>query len=295
MFQRIPSPGTPGMCFAVAAAALMAVPASAQTVDLGAARGFCVLALQDVKLSMSNPQTSVSGNVGLGPGGLQNFSDGSIGGTYTVDPSADDAKSHNVVITGGTVTADLSQAVADALAASAAASSLPPTQTFGAVRDALSIAGNGGLNVIAIDSISFSGGADRLTLEGGPSDVFIVNVAGSVKLSHKLSRIQTAGGASESRVLFNLTADHDPLTISGGATIAGTFLAPNGGVRLSPAAVIGGVIGGGETSLTSAAHVECVPFDGGGECVPPGGECTSNAQCCAGNICTPAGVCTSPG
>jgi len=276
-----------------AMAALMAASVSAQTVSLGAARDFCVLGLDDVELSMTNPQTSVSGNVGLGPGGIQNFSDGFIGGTYTVDPTADNSKSNNVVIAGGTLSADLSGAVADARAASFAASALAPTQTFGVIKDALTIVGNGGVNVISIESISFSGATDKLTLEGGASDVFIVNVSGSVKLSHKLSRIQVGGGVSESHVLFNLTAAHEPLTISGGATIAGTYLAPNGGVRLSPAVVIGGIIGGaGETSLTSAARVECVPFVVGGPCVPPGGVCTVDADCCdPSNFCTEGGTC----
>jgi choice-of-anchor A domain-containing protein len=268
-----------------ASAALLAVSVSAQTVSLGAAADFCVLGLDGVKLSMSNPQTSIGGNVGLGPGGIQNFSDGSIGGTFTVDPTADDSKSNNVVIAGGTVTADLSAAVADAEAASAAASALAPTQTFGAIKDALTITGSGGLNVIAIESISFSGGTDKLTLEGGASDLFFVNVSGSVKLSHRLSRIQVGGGASESHVLFNLTAAHEPLTVSGGATIAGTYLAPNGGVRLSPAVVIGGLIGGGDTSLTSAAQVECVPFDGGQACVPDRGSCRESEECCS-RICS---------
>ena len=293
MLQRILSHSTSTVGVAVAVA-LMAGPLSAQTVSLGEARDFCVLGLQDVKLSMSNPQTSVSGNVGLGPGGAQNFSDGFIGGTYTFDLTAN-SHANNVVVIGGTTTADLSTAVADALAASEAASSLPPTQAFGAVKDALSVVGNGGLNVIAIDSITFSGGTDKLTLEGAPSDVFIVNVAGSVKLSHKLSRIQVGGGASESHVLFNLTASHEPLSVSGGATIAGTYLAPNGGIRLSPAVVVGGIIGGGsETSLTSAAKVDCVPFDGGGgECVPQGGSCTAS-ECCPGLVCR-NDVCVSPG
>jgi len=294
MLERIPSPRDSFCKVAVAAAsaALMAASVSAQTVSLGEAADFCVLGLDAVKLSMTNPQTSVSGNVGLGPAGIQNFSDGFIGGTFTVDPTADNSKSNNVVIAGGTLSADLSGAVADARAASFAASALAPTQTFGAVKDALTIVGNGGLNVISIESISFSGATDKLTLDGGPSDLFIVNVSGSVKLSHKLSRIQVGGGVSESRVLFNLTAAHEPLTISGGATIAGTYLAPNGGVRLSPAVVIGGVIGGGDTSLTSAARVECVPFGGGPTCAPAGGACTVDADCCDPSlICTAGGTC----
>jgi choice-of-anchor A domain-containing protein len=274
---------------AAAIAALLVAPVSAQTVDLGPARDFCVLGLDDVELSMTNPQTSVSGNVGLGPHGKQVFSDGFIGGVYTVDPTADNSKSNNVVIAGGTVTADLTAAVAAARATSVASSALPPTQTFGTIKDALTISGNGGLNVIAIEAISFSGSTDKLTLDGGPSDVFVLNVAGSVKLSHKLSRIQVGGGASESHVLFNLTTDHAPLTISGGATIAGTYLAPNGGVRLSPGVVIGGIIGSAQTSLTSAARVECVPFEGG-TCAPYGAACDSDDQCCSGS-CSSEAIC----
>ena len=182
---------------------------------------------------------------------------------------------------GGIATKSLTTAQHDAIAASAGYAALTPTKTISSLSSSTTITGNGGLNVISIESISFSGATDKLTLDGGASDVFIVNVSGSVKLSHKLSRIQVGGGVSESRVLFNLTAAHDPLTISGGATIAGTYLAPNGGVRLSPAVVVGGIIGGaGETSLTSAARVECVPFAGGAACAPVGEACTVDADCC---------------
>ena len=120
--------------------------------------------------------------------------------------------------------------------------------------------------------------------------MFILNVTGPVKLSHKLSRIQVGGGASESHVLFNLTTDHAPLTISGGATIAGTYLAPNGGVRLSPGVVIGGIIGSAQTSLTSAARVECVPFEGG-TCKPRGEACDADDQCCSGSCNTSEAFC----
>src|SRR5260221_5301054 len=99
---------------AVASAALMTTSASAQTISLGAAGDFCVLGLDGVKLSMSNPQTSVSGNVGLGPAGIQNFSDGFIGGTYTADSTGHNSESDKLAIAGGTGTNAPSMCVVDA-------------------------------------------------------------------------------------------------------------------------------------------------------------------------------------
>ena len=162
------------------------------SVNLGAALGYPLLGLTGVKISMSNSKSGVVGNVGLGPNGEQNFADGFITGTYFVDPTAKNSKSNNVVITGGTVARGLTQAVADALAASTQAALLLPTQVFGTIKKSQTIVGGNGLNVIQIDSIDLKDGA--LTLSGGAGAEFIINIfdKGKLKLSGG-SKIQLAG------------------------------------------------------------------------------------------------------
>ena len=252
------------LAFALSVAISAPGVAAAQTVNLKSAGSFGLLALDGVTISMSHSQSGVTGDVGLGPNGQQNFSNGFITGTFYVDPTADNDHGNNVEIGGGTLVQDLSGAVSDALDAAQQALALSPTQSFGVIKDALTIVGNGGVNIIAVESISFSGSTDKLTLDGGPSDVFIFQVAGTIKLSHKLSAIQVSGGVSESHVLFYLPAAGEPLSLSGGAKVVGTYLAPQGRVTLSPGTVTGAVIAGDKVSLPSGGKIDFVGFQGGG-------------------------------
>src|SRR5437762_1116342 len=116
--------------------------AHATTVNLGAAGNFTVLALDNVKFDLTNPGSTIIGNVGLGPNAVQNWSTGAIQGTLYVDPTANNTHQNNVQISGGTVVTSLAQAVADADAAAALASSLAPQQTFGNITNAMTINGN---------------------------------------------------------------------------------------------------------------------------------------------------------
>ena len=56
-------------------------------VNLGAALGYPLLGLTGIKMSMSNAQSGIVGDVGLGPNSEQNFADGSITGTFFLDPT----------------------------------------------------------------------------------------------------------------------------------------------------------------------------------------------------------------
>jgi len=102
-------------------------------------------------------------------------------------------------ISGGTQSANLSQVFADAKSAASAAFALPATQTFGTISNTTTINGNGGTNVIDLSGINLSNGA--LTLNGSASDVFIVNVAGSITSSN--SNIAISGGVTPNHVLIN--------------------------------------------------------------------------------------------
>jgi hypothetical protein len=253
-----------GIWAGIASSLLLIGAAGAEATDLGAAGIFGILGFENVKISMSHAASGVTGDLGLGPGGIQNFSEGFIDGTYFVDPTANNEKSNNVVISGGVVIQDLSQAVADARAAAAVAAAQVPTQSYGVIKDALTISGtgSGGFNVISIESIRFSDSSDKLTFDGTADDTFIVQVSGVVSLTHKLSAIQVSGGVRESRVLFVLTGSGTPLSISGGAHVVGTYLVPAGKVTLSPGTVTGAVLAGDDISLPSGGNVQFVPFDG---------------------------------
>jgi len=224
---------------------------------LGGAGDYAVLGLDGAKITISGSSTYITGAVGLGTHGVQYFSKGTIDGTFFVDPTANNSRSNSVVITGGTVIQDLSSAEAAALASSAQASALTATQSFGNVYDPLTITGNGGLNVISMLSLSL-GTKEVLTIKGTPDDVFVFNVAGMVHLSSSSSSI-VVSGVPESHVLFNLTATGTPLQTSG-ASLFGTYLAPNGTISLSAGQVVGELIAGRGVSIVSGAAVHVSPF-----------------------------------
>ena len=99
---------------------------------------------------------------------------------------------------------------------------LPATETFGNITNPLTILGNGGLNVINIANIQKA----PLTLKGTATDIFIINVAGSIQTNQPM----TLSGVSANRVLFNLTGSSGTvLQTTEGNVLYGTFLATKGG------------------------------------------------------------------
>lgn len=102
------------------------------------------------------------------------------------------------------------------------AASLPVTQRFGNINNTTTIFGNGGLNVIDVANIRNA----QLVLSGTASDVFVINVSGSIQTNQPI----TLSGVSASHVLFNLTGTSgNILQTSGGNVLYGTYLATNGG------------------------------------------------------------------
>src|SRR5579871_4145995 len=145
---------------------------------------------------------------------------GTLGGSLRVDPDA------------------VKQADADALAASAAAAALTPTQTLKSVKKATTVTGNGGLNVILVHGDVTA----SLTLSGSASDVFVVNVTGSLDL-RGTSALALAGGVTANHVLFNFTHHHGEVSVAAGGVVNGTLLAPHRNLDLR-GTVNGEVIGG---------------------------------------------------
>jgi hypothetical protein len=222
------------------------------------------------KLSLSNSQTKIgaggtNGNVGLGPGAKQNFSDGQIFGMFSVDPTADNSKSNNLVFHGGTETKDLAPAVAAVYAAANEASSLSPTQTFDTITGDITIEATAGdnINVIRItNKIQLSGAT--VTINGSANDFFVINVADKVAMSGT-SKILLSGGISPSNVLFNLGGD---LSQSGSSIANGTFLVPYGKVANASANFYGAVYSP-EIAMSGGAGADGYqgyPFGTGSSC-----------------------------
>jgi hypothetical protein len=148
----------------------------------------------------------------------------------------------------------MGQVWAAAQNASTFAFSLAPTQTFGTISNATTINGNGGLNVISLTGINLTNGS--LTLHGSASDIFIVNVHGSITSSN--SNIALSGGITANRVLINVSGS---VTINGGGPngFYGTILDPTGAVTVHDKMLYGELIGNTVTD-TSGFSVCNEPF-----------------------------------
>jgi len=241
--------------------------------SLGQATNFAVLvygtASTPQQVSMSNPQSGVFGNFGLGPYSVQNFSDGFITGTLYVDPTANNSHNNNVKSSllgtspPPSLAYNLSSAVTDAQQASAAFSALPTTMTLGNVQTALTINGNGGVNVISIASLEYTDASDILTLNGNANEYFIFNVTagGIVKMTHNLSTMIANGGLSADHIVWNILGTGQDVAFTGNPTVLGTILALDRKVQLDPGDLFGEVITGEGLSITSGARIHQLAFD----------------------------------
>ena len=205
---------------------------------------------------MGGQRLMIAGDVGLGPKGVRHLEAGFIDGTFFMDPTARTKKA-NMVIAGGTVVRDLSQATADAQRASAEAANLTPTQTFKKINRSQVIEANGALTVIAVRRIELKDG-QTLTLRGGPTDVFVINISKRLKLDRG-SAIELAGGLQARNVLFNFVRKAEG-EIKRGSRAAGIFLAPHrrqGKIRIqgNGTLVEGIVIAGREVTIKNNAQV----------------------------------------
>ena len=123
--------------------------------------------------------------------------------------------------------------------------------------------GGGGLNVVRIGNLTL-GNLDRVTLEGGPRDVFVLNVTGEFEMSDQ-ARIVTGDGVDPSHVLINVIGAGPIVSADDATLIEGTILAPDRSLRLHD--IIGAAIGGSapaggrELSFDDGAIVTLVTFN----------------------------------
>jgi choice-of-anchor A domain-containing protein len=229
--------------------------AGASPVNLGAAGpgNFTVLSLAN-KISTSG-QSSIGGHAGVvGKGSLNMSESSSIEGRLFLSTKGKFNNSSSVGVLGNVVrdaTTDmlLNQAVKDALAASAAAKSLPPTMTVpgGAIKTTMTITGGPFINVLKIKDLDLDAG-EIVTLSAPAGGSFVFNVSGKWSLSGG-SRILLTGGLTPTDVLYNVMKGADKVDLSGGSEISGILLAPDRDVELKSGVVTGEIIGG-EKNIT---------------------------------------------
>ena len=243
-----------------------AVPASLAA-DFSLLHPYGVLGLDGSKVSMSNPQTHIGGSVGIGPNGVQNFSDGRIDGGLIIDFSTNNSKSNNASISDGVQRMDMHPTVAAALDASAQIAAMTPTQTLGSITGSMTLtsihgsASSPAVNVIKVGNIQLDG-SSTLTLQAndpGGYDWFIFNVTGKFAMTGS-SAIKLAPGSTidSTHVLFNIIGTGEQVAFTGGSTGVGTFLAPQRDISDSGATVNGVLIGAEnhQIALTSGARVQ---------------------------------------
>ncbi len=150
---------------------------------------------------------------------------------------------------------DVSNLNSSALSLASQAANLAPTQTY---LGGGAITRTAALNVIGVTNLT-----SDLTLSGGPSDVFIVNVSGTINKDLKLN---VAGGLTADHVLYNLTSSGD-LNWSVNNLTYGTILAPrydvpNGDGTIHGALFAGGYPGHYNITLMSDMQIKSAPFAG---------------------------------
>ena len=207
-----------------------------------------------ISMSGSSSIRGTVANTGVANAGNVNMSGSTlINGTLSLNTAGRLNKSGTSAVAGGVLqnTATdgvLDQAVADALAASQSAASLPATITsptsviISNPSQNITITGGTGTNVLHITNIAISNGT--LTLSAPHGGSFIMNVSGSFALSGA-SRIVLAGGITPSNVLYNFVGSGGGVAMSGGAAVTGILLAPQKGIALSNGIVTGEIIAGG--------------------------------------------------
>jgi choice-of-anchor A domain-containing protein len=227
---------------------------SAAPLSLGSAANFGVLGLQATSITSDS---TIAGNVGVsllgtfigtGNSHITGDVDEHLLGVYLGS-----APGGHVVVN----SAMLNQADTDAKSASSAGAALAPTQTFGSISSPTTVLGSGGLNVISIRGDITS----SLILNGTASDIFIVNLTGSLRLQGT-SALGLGGSVTADHVIYNFVGSSGQLSAGAGNVINGTILAPKSSVNFAGTQVNGEIIGGGTlVSLGNGTAVNSVAFN----------------------------------
>jgi len=208
---------------------VLAGPAHAGFDDLGAASQYSLLGLgkpaDDAdtgtgKIDLGS--CTIYGDVGLGPYGTLDFQGpASIVGDLYIDPTYKSILDLSGTVTGSTVMdQSLVTAVDDAIAASIDYAAMTPTHTpLGAVDTSTVITGIGGLNIIEISAVDLEVG-ETLRVEGGPDDVFVLNVLNGFDLKGDAAIF----GSPTGQLLVNVVGGGSKISTDPGTLIDGVLL-----------------------------------------------------------------------
>jgi hypothetical protein len=229
---------------------------------LGAAAGCTVLELGPSSVSITGPAGGLLGDVCIAANGHLSMSGSEyITGDIRLGPGATFSNSSSGSIGQVFTNVDLSAEINAAYAAAASASARPCTQSYASLTNNQTITGNGGMNVVCCNDVVLNG--KIVTLSGGASDFFILNVTGRFVLTGGGKIL--ASGVPASHVLYNIRGTGADVAFSGGggginccnARVDGTLLAPSRRIALSPGLVNGEVISALNISIVSGSGVHC--------------------------------------
>ncbi len=236
-------------------------------VGLGAASDFTVLGLDTSSqgTAINASLVTINGTVGVSDlSTLVNMAPSVINGTvfYQTAGSVTGPGHFNGVPP--TEQQSLTQAVTDALNASAQNALLTPNTTVtGNVTTAHTFTAAAGTGIDTVIDITGSINLNNanITLSGNSSDRFLVNVGGSLSLTGTASLALT-GGVTASNVIYNFTGDGSGGSFNThvGDAVNGTLLAP--GYSMTLDGTFNGALIGGPTgiSLMSGVVVNGHPF-----------------------------------
>jgi choice-of-anchor A domain-containing protein len=257
LFRRQPLVSIARSAAVVALVLLCTAATHASVIGLGGAGDYDVLGIGGSSVSIRSDfevyqsATVVNGNVGMGPySDWGHTIDATINGRVDYDLT-DSGPTVTGTVTGGVHQINMAPIVADARNASILAAAFAPTQTFATLTSGQTITGSGGMNVIRVTGdVGLSGGSTTLTLSGGPSDQFLFQLTAlDAPSAHTLTlsgvTMFLAGGVTPGNILWDMHGNGGGIVISSGATVYGTFLAPDRGIEVDHGNIIGAVIGGG--------------------------------------------------
>jgi len=253
-----------GLCLLLTLSAAQAGWQPDPAFGLGSAGQFAVLSLgkpsaeTDGQSKLDLSAVIVYGDVGVGPYGTLDFQGPStIDGDLYLDPTLlpQDIISDAGTVTGYRFTQDLSGAVADALTAAESNANRLPTQVLERVSTSMTLYGQGGLNVIAMDGLDYARSSVStpltLTLMGGDSDLFVLNISGKFVLGPNAA----IRGVDPSRVLINVLPGNTPAQFAANSYVGGTLLSaerkmgplqgasgPVIGARVAEISLVGGAV-----------------------------------------------------
>jgi len=248
---------------------------------VGAAANFAVLVLDspscESDVILSAPASLIEGKVGVCSGVTGDILKLKIDGKLLVQDDGSKLNIHSDVTVTGGITFNADSTLSDACGvapfgaggqgdpgdcrdASTAAAGLACTQTIGNLTSSAqaTFTGNGGLNVICITNINLV--KQTITFSGGASDLFIINVTGpGVSGVHILNNVKIVlQGVEAKQILWNFTAPGTTVSFfKPDATLAGTFLVPDGSFIQDHGRLDGTVCAGCTAKFHSGAIVSC--------------------------------------